>query len=78
MSAYCYDQKEAVKRMTRRGKKFVRWTLKTVTVDWRYIPATETRNWDSSSAGIGNDSNKEILQQTTWKLGELPRFSNYW
>lgn len=78
MSVYCYDREEAVSRMVRRGKKSVRWTLKNVTVEWKYIPATEVRNYDGSAAGAGNDPSKEVLQQTTWKLGGLPRFSNWW
>jgi len=78
MSNYCYNREEAVKRMKRRGKKSVQWSLKNVTVEWKYIPQTSARNYDGSAAGVGNDPNKEVLQQTVWRFGNLPRFSNWW
>ncbi|KAM3091147.1 hypothetical protein ACKFKG_26840 [Phormidesmis sp. 146-35] len=73
-----FDMEEAVTRMTRRKKKSVRWTLRDVTVRWDYIPASSARNWDGSSAGQEQDSNKEILQRMTWRDGGEPRFSNWW
>jgi hypothetical protein len=72
-----FDMEEAVKRMSRRGKKSVSWTLKDRTVE-KYIPATAARNWDGSSAGSGNDPNQEILQRMTWANDGKPRFSNWW
>jgi hypothetical protein len=78
MGVYCYDREEVVKRMARRRKKSIKWTLETVTVEWKYIPATEAKNYDGSDAGSGNDPAQEVLQQTTWKLGGSPRFSNWW
>ena len=72
------DMEEAVARMQRRGKQSVRWTLKGITIEWKYIPATEARNYDGSSAGHGQDSNKIILQRMVWREGKDPRYTNWW
>lgn len=69
---------EAIKRMSRRSSKSVSWTLKGMTVEWRYIPATAARNWDGSSAGSEEDPNRIILQQKVWRDGSNPRFTNWW
>jgi hypothetical protein len=73
-----FDMEQAVKRMSARSSKALKWTLKGVTIEWRYIPATSARNWDGSSAGGGQDASKEILQRMVWKDGACPRFTNWW
>lgn len=72
------NKEQAVRRMTQRSLKTIKWTLKGVTVEWRYIPATSCRNWDGSVAGEGQPPNKEILQRMVWWDGEHPRYTNWW
>ena len=72
------DKDEATRRMQARQKKSICWTLKDMTVEWRFIPATQAKNWDGSPAGQGNNPHQEILSRMVWREGSQPRFTNWW
>ena len=44
------DFEEAVKRMDRRNKKEITWTLSDRIIRYRYIDGLNARNWDGSLA----------------------------
>ncbi|BDA75964.1 hypothetical protein CAL7716_101300 (plasmid) [Calothrix sp. PCC 7716] len=71
------DRSEAVKRMKRRNKQSVSWTLSELTVEWSYIPATEARDYNGSAGGYGHNPSRIILQRIVWRDGEA-RYTNYW
>lgn len=71
------ERSEAVKRMRRRNKQSVSWTLSELTVEWSYIRATEARNYDGSSAGHGHNPNRIILQRIVWQDCQA-RYTNFW
>jgi hypothetical protein len=70
------DRTEAVKRMKKRGKNFVSWTLKDITCKWEYIHGSETRNHDGSLAP--NPDRESVLQLIIIREDYSPRFVNYW
>ncbi len=72
------DINEAKTRMKRRGTNTVQWTGADGIVEWRYIRATEARNWNgSSSLNWNGDPHKKILSRKVVIDGRA-MFSNWW
>jgi len=74
----CLDRNEAVKRMRLRKTFSITWTLKTIQVEWSYIRATQVKNYDGTPAGDGQDPDRIVLQQMTWRNGHKRRYTNHW
>lgn len=72
------NRSEATKRMARRDKQAIRWTLADMTVEWKYIEARQARNYDGSHAGNDSTPNAVVLQQMVWREGSTPRYTNHW
>ncbi|MCT7965149.1 hypothetical protein NG799_02220 [Laspinema sp. D1] len=72
------DINEAIARMNRRETSQVQWTGTDGIVEWKYIKASEARNWDgSSNLNYDGDPNKKILQRKVTINGRST-FSNWW
>ena len=72
------NRQEAIRRMTCRNTRSIRWTLYDVTIEWKYIKASQARNYDGTLAGDGLNPNAVVLQQMVWKVGSEPRYTNHW
>jgi enterochelin esterase-like enzyme len=69
----CYDPKEAIKRMEKKGTDSVSWKLKSMTVEWKWVLSKYARNNDGSISG--DESGKMVLQQMVWRHGSSPYYS---
>lgn len=67
--------REALIRMARRNRHYVRWSLKDTTIECRWIDGKDARNWDGSPAP---NPGEVALQIMTRRKFSPPRYTNYW